>query len=90
MRQVLSDALISVFAVAILLVLLVSVDPRVREQVGTTLGNPSTSTITTVSRHMRDVSNSVMTAAEAHSLANAPMAVFGVVAAVLVFFMLRT
>jgi hypothetical protein len=89
-RRTFSDVLISVIALSALLLMLVSVDPRIREQIGTTVSHPSTSTITSVTRQVRDVSNIAVTAAEDHSLANAPIVVFSLVAAVLVMFMLRT
>jgi hypothetical protein len=90
MRRRFNDVVISVLALAALLLMLVSVDPRVRDQVQTTLNTPPTSTIRSVTNEVRDVSKVVVRAAEDHSLANAPMVIFGVAAAVLVVFMLRT
>jgi len=90
MRRRFNDVVISVLALAALLLMLVSVDPRVRDQVQTTLNTPPTSTIRSVTSGVRDVSKVVVRAAEDHSLANAPMVIFGVAAAVLVVFMLRT
>ena len=89
MRRALGDAVITVAALALLLTMLVSVDPRVREQVGSALGNPGPS-ISAVGRQLREVSNVALTAAQDQSLANAPMVIFGLAAIVLVLFMLRT
>jgi hypothetical protein len=90
MRRRVNDVVISVLALSALLLILLSVDPRVRDQVQTTLSTPPTSTVRSVTNEVRDVSKVVVRAAEDHSLANAPMVVFGVAAAVLTVFMLRT
>jgi hypothetical protein len=90
MRRRFNDVVISVLALSVLLLMIVSVDPRVRDQVQTTLNAPPTSTLRSVTNDVRTVSKVVVRAAEDHSLANAPMVIFGVAAAVLVVFMLRT
>jgi hypothetical protein len=90
MRRRVNDVVISVIALSVLLLLLMSVDPRVRDQVQATLNTPPTSTVQSVTSEVRNVSKVVVRAAEDHSLANAPMVIFGVAAAVLVVFMLRT
>jgi len=90
MRRRLNDAVISISALSVLMLMLLSVDPRLRDQFETTVNTPPTSTITTVTHQVRDVSKVVVRAAEDHSLANAPMVIFGLAATVLVVFMLRT
>jgi hypothetical protein len=90
MRRRFHDVMISVLALSVLLVMLAALDPRVRDQVQTTLNTPPTSTIRSVTNEVNNVSKVVVRAAEDHSLANAPMVIFGVAAAVLVVFMLRT
>ena len=90
MRRRFKDAVISILALSVLLLMLMSVDPRLRDQIATTVNTPPTSTIRTVTHQVQDVSKAVVSAAEDHSLANAPMVIFGVAATVLVVFMLRT
>jgi|RhiMetdeSRZDD1v2_1073273.scaffolds.fasta_scaffold60234_5 hypothetical protein len=90
MRRRLNDAVISIIALSVLLLMLMSVDPRLREQVQTTINTPPTSTIRSVTHDVRDMSKVVVRAAEDHSLANGPMVIFGIAATVLVVFMLRT
>jgi hypothetical protein len=90
MRRRVNDVVISVLALSALLLILLSVDPRLRDQVQTTLNTPPTTTVRSVTNEVRDVSKVVVRAAEDHSLANAPMVVFGIAAAVLTVFMLRT
>jgi hypothetical protein len=90
MRRRLNDAVISIIALSVLLLMLMSVDPRLRDQVQTTLNTPPTSTISSVTHDVRDMSKVVVRAAEDHSLANGPMVIFGIAATVLVVFMLRT
>jgi hypothetical protein len=89
MRRAFGDALISIVALALLLAMLVSVDPRVRDQLSSAAGNPGAS-VSTVTRQVRDIGRVAWGAAEDQSLANAPMVVFALAATVLVVFMLRT
>lgn len=90
MRRRVNDVVISVIALSVLLLMLISVDPRLRDQVEATLTTPPTSTVRSVTSEVRNVSKVVVRAAEERSLANAPMVIFGVAATVLVVFMLRT
>ena len=89
MRRVIGDALISLGSVLVLLVLLVSVDPRVREQVAGALtgGSP---TVATIRNQARTVTSVVVSAARDHSIDQAPLMIFAVAATVLVVVMLRT
>jgi hypothetical protein len=86
MRRVFGDAMISFCALLLLLVTLVSIDPRVREQMSGVFNAP----LTTVSAQVREVSTVVFSAAQEQSIANAPLMIFALVATVLVLFMLRT
>lgn len=91
MPRVVSDALISMGALVLLLVALVSIDDRVREHVANTLRTPpSSAEIVGVGARVEHVSTVVMKAARDQSVEHAPLVIFAVVAAVLVLFMLRT
>jgi hypothetical protein len=89
MRRVLGDALISAGTVLVLLVVLVSIDERVRDRVSA-LATPSRSGIVSVGTQVSDVSRAVFDAARYQSVEHAPMMIFAVAATVLVLFMLRT
>lgn len=91
MRRVISDGLLSLGAVLLLLVALVSIDDRVRERVtGLVTTPPSSREIAGVGAQVESMSVVIYKAARDQSVENAPMVVFGVAAAVLVLFMLRT
>lgn len=90
MRRVLSDALISAGALAVLLIGLVSIDDRVRQRVVSVVENGEvSSSVGAVSRAVGDVTGIILLAARDHSIDNAPMAVFVVAATALVLAMLR-
>jgi hypothetical protein len=91
MRRVVSDTLISLGAVVLLLVALVSIDHRLKEKVeGLVMTPPNSSEIAGVGAQIQNVSTVVYKAARDHSVEHAPMVIFGVAAVVLVGFMLRT
>ena len=90
MRRVFGDALISLCAVLLLLMMLVTIDPRVREQMSGLWGGSGPSAVSSVSTQVRQVSQVVLSAAADHSIDNAPLMIFALVATVLVLFMLRT
>ena len=90
MRRVFGDAMISLCAVLLLLFVLVTVDPRVREQMSDVWGSSGSSAITSVHSEMRKVSTVLLSAARDHSIDNAPLMIFALAATVLVLFMLRT
>jgi len=91
MKRAFGDALISVAALILLLLMLASVDERVREQItGFVSGAPSSAELVTVKRHVRDVTSVVIDAARDQSVAHAPLVIFSVAATVLVLFMVRT
>ena len=89
MRRVFGDAMISLCALLLLLLLLVTIDPRVREQVSTAWGNPR-SAVTSANSQLHQVSSVLVIAARDHSIDNAPLMIFAFAATVLVLFMLRT
>jgi hypothetical protein len=90
MRRVFGDALISLCAVLALLLMLVSVDPRVRSQVAGVWGGSDTSAVASLSTQIGEVSTVVLSAARDHGIANAPLMIFALASTVLVLFMLRT
>jgi hypothetical protein len=91
MQRVIKDALISVGAVGLLIVGLVSIDDRVRERVTEILRKPPGSAeITGTGAQVAQVSNVIYKAARDQSVEHAPMVIFSVAGAVLVLFMLRT
>jgi hypothetical protein len=90
MRRVFGDAMISLCAVLLLLLLLVTIDPRVREQMSNVWGSSGSSAVSGVSHQIRQVSSVVLSAAADHSIDNAPLMIFALAATVLVLFMLRT
>ena len=90
MRRAFGDAMISLGAVLLLVMMLVTIDPRVREQVSGAWGGPGSAPVATISSQMREVTSVVVTAARDHSIDNAPLMIFALAATVLVLFMLRT
>ena len=91
MRRVINDGLISLAAVVVLLVMLVSIDPRVRDTLRQMIAPPTgASGITGVGTKLGDISMVMLKAAHDHSVENAPLVIFSVAATILVLFMLRT
>jgi hypothetical protein len=90
MRRVFGDAVISAGAVLVLLITLVSIDPRVRDQLSPIWQAPGASAFTSLSSQVREVSMVVVSAARDQGIANAPLMIFALAATVLVLFMLRT
>jgi hypothetical protein len=91
MRRVISDALISLGALVLLLVLLVSIDDRVRERVTQMVTSPpSSAEIAGAGAQIENVSVVLFRAARDQSVDHGPMVIFAVAAVVLVLFMLRT
>jgi hypothetical protein len=90
-RRTLSDALISGSVLLILVVALVSIDPRVRDHVRTFISAPSSaSTATGGSSSLGGIATAMIIAARDQSINHAPMMIFVVAATVLFVFMLRT
>lgn len=91
MRRAFGDAVISMAALLLLLLMLVSVDDRVRDQVsGLVHGTPSSSQIAGVGRQLRDVADVALEAIRDQSVDHAPLMIFTLAATVLVLFMVRT
>lgn len=88
MRRVFGDAVISLCAVLALLLMLVSVDPRVRYQIASVWGGSGAST--SVGKDLDEIFTVVLSAIHDHSIANAPLMIFALAATLLVLFMLRT
>lgn len=88
MRRVFGDAMISLCAVLALLLMLVSVDPRVRYQVTSLWGGSGPAT--SIGQDLGEVSTVLLSAIQDHGIANAPLMIFALAATVLVLFMLRT
>jgi hypothetical protein len=90
MRRIFGDAVISLCAVLALLLMLVSVDPRVRYQVSGVWGGSDASPVTSIGQQLGEVSSVVLSAARDQGIDNAPLMIFALAATVLVLFMLRT
>jgi hypothetical protein len=90
-RRALGDATISLVALVILLVVLASVDDRVREQVSAVLGTThGSSQLAGASQEVSSLVAVVFDAVKYQSVSHAPMVIFALVATVLVVFMVRT
>ena len=87
-RRVWSDALVSGAVVLAVLVILMSIDLRVREQVRTVLG--STSTVEAAGGRIGEVGAVLFEAARTQSIDHGPMMIFVAAATVLVLFMVRS
>jgi hypothetical protein len=91
MRRALGDATISLLALVILLLALVSVDDRVREQVARVMGTkPNSTSLVGAGKEVSGFVAIVFDAVKDQSLAHAPLVIFALAATVLVLFMLRT
>ena len=90
MRRVFGDAVISLSAVLALLLMLVSVDPRVRYQVSGLWGGSDASPVRSIGHQLGDVVQVVLSAARDQGIDNAPLMIFALASTVLVLFMLRT
>jgi hypothetical protein len=90
MRRPFGDALLSIGALAILLIALVSVDDRVREQVSLRLSARPSVELAAAGERLRDLTSVVFEAARHQSIDHAPLMIFALAASVLVLFMLRT
>jgi hypothetical protein len=91
MRRVINDALISVGALVVLLIGLISVDDRMRERLATALTSPpSSAQIVSAGDRIREVSSVMFVALRDQSVEHAPLVIFAVAATVLVLFMVRT
>jgi len=90
MRRALNEALMSVATVALLLLVLVAFDDRVRSEVRLRLTSHPTQQLAAAGEQARDLTSVIAQAARDQSVAHAPLVIFSVAATVLVVFMLRT
>lgn len=87
-RRVWSDVLISTGVLVFVLITLMSVDVRVREQVGLVFSTPST--VHAAGGRIGVVGSMLFEAARTQSIDHGPMVIFVVAATVLVLFMVRS
>jgi hypothetical protein len=90
MPRVLREALMSAGTVAILLLVLVTFDDRVRDHVSQRIVAHPSVELASAGRQLRDLGTVVLGAAREQSLGHAPLLIFALAAAVLTLFMLRT
>ena len=84
------DLLMSAAAVAIVVIVLVAADVRVRDQARSMVRNAQHSTVASATSEVRTVSSVLLLSARNRSLDHGPVVVFVAVAAVLVLFMARS
>ena len=89
-RRAVSDALVSAAAVTALLLALVAIDDRVREQIVLRMSAGPTAQLADLGSRVRDVAAILVIAARDQSIEHAPLMIFALAATVLVLFMLRT
>jgi hypothetical protein len=87
MRRGMGEALISIGALAILMVALVSIDPRVRDHVLRAASEPS---VSDTSARISSLGSDLLVAARDQTVAHAPLAIFVAAGVVLFLFMVRT
>jgi hypothetical protein len=90
MRRVFREALMSVGTVVILLLILITFDDRVRDQVSRRVIAHPSQELAGVGRQARNLTSVIATAARDQSVGHAPLLIFTLAAGVLVLFMLRT
>ena len=90
MRRAFGEALMSAGALAILLLALVAVDDRVREQISLRLTTGPSVELAHAGARVRDLTTVIVEAARDQSIEHAPLLIFVLAATVLVMFMLRT
>jgi hypothetical protein len=90
MRRAFGEALMSAGTVTILLLALIAVDDRVRDQLSLRFMSHPTAELAAAGQQARDLTSVIAVAARDQSLAHAPLLIFALAATVLVLFMLRT
>jgi len=90
MSRGIGEAAVSVGALGALLMTLVAVDDRVREQVTVRFSGGASQQLTAAGSHVRDLGGVIMDALRDQSIEHAPLLIFVLAATVLVLFMLRT
>ena len=86
----LREGAISALSLSVVLVELVSIDPRVRERFWSLFENPSGGALGPLGDRIGDLGNVLLAAARDQSIENAPLLIFSVVGVMLFAFMLRT
>lgn len=89
MRRGFSEALLSAATLAVLLLVLVAADDRVRDQFTLRMSRPSVE-VADASHRVRDLTTVIVGAVRDQSIEHAPMVIFALAAGVLTLFMLRT
>jgi hypothetical protein len=90
MRRTIGEALMSAGTVAVLLIVIVAMEPRVREQISQrVMAHPSVE-LASAGHQVRAFTNVIAVEVRSQTVAHAPMVGFALAAAVLVLFMLRT
>ena len=90
MRRAFGEVLMSAGTVTVLLLVLVVIDARVRDQISQRFMTRPSVELASAGYHVRDFTAVIVAAARDQSRQHAPMLVFALAAAVLVLFMLRT
>lgn len=90
-KRAVGDALISVGMLGVLIAMLASFDPRVREQISlrVSAGQPAAQ-VANAEATVRNLASVVFIAAREQSIEHAPLVIFVLLATVLFLFMLRT
>jgi hypothetical protein len=86
MKLGLKQSVVSVAVFGLVLMLLVSVDPRVREKASEVV---SPSGVSTLSSRATDLGGTLVSAARDQSIQNSPLVIFAAVGAILVLFMIK-
>jgi hypothetical protein len=89
-RRRFGETLVSIGAVAVLLLALVMFDNRVREQLSLRFSSRPSVQLAAAGTQVSDLTSVIFDAARDQSIEHAPLMIFVLVAAVLVLFMLRT
>ena len=91
MRRAFGEGLMSAGALGAVLLTLIAIDERVREQVWMRFAAPpSGAQLAQAGAQVRDLTTVILEAVRDQSIEHAPLLIFGLVAAVLLMFMLRT
>ena len=90
MRRAFGEALISAGTVALLLIVLVAIDPRVREQISLRFMTRPSVGLASAGHQVQNLTSVISQAVRHQSISNSPMLIFALAAAVLTLFMLRT
>lgn len=90
MRRAFNEALLSAGTVAVVLLVLVGIDDRVRGEIALRFMSNPTQELAAAGHQAGTLTAVIAQAARDQSLAHAPMLIFALAATVLVLFMLRT